>query len=207
LFNIGGRFFWATLSDRIGRKTTYFTFFVLGIVCYASAPALAGMKAVAIFAAAFCIIASMYGGGFSTVPAYLADIFGTKYVGAIHGRLLTAWSTAGIVGPVIVNYLHDTRMAEGVPRDHIYAEIFYVLAALLAVGFLCNALIRPVTPKWHIQESGRQTAGSSTEIFKSYGIGRGGFDAKIVLVWATVVIPLAWGIWKTLENTAKIVQS
>jgi hypothetical protein len=148
----------------------------------------------------------MYGGGFATVPAYLADMFGTRYVGAIHGRLLTAWSTAGIVGPVIVNYLHDARVAEGVPRDHIYAEIFYVLAALLAAGFVCNALIRPVAPKWHIKEGSLKTAGVPTETFKSYGIGRGGFDAKAVLAWATVAIPLAWGIWKTLENAAKIVQ-
>jgi MFS family permease len=90
LFNIGGRFFWATLSDTIGRKATYFVFFALGTLCYGVASMLAGMKAVGVFAAAFCIIASMYGGGFSTVPAYLADIFGTRYVGAIHGRLLTA---------------------------------------------------------------------------------------------------------------------
>jgi MFS family permease len=152
LFNIGGRFFWATLSDSIGRKTTYFIFFALGVVCYAVAPTLAGMKAVVVFAAAFCIIASMYGGGFATVPAYLADIFGTRYVGAIHGRLLTAWSTAGIIGPVIVNYLHDTRVAQGVPRDHVYDQIFYVLATLLVAGFICNALIRPVRAKWHMEE-------------------------------------------------------
>jgi MFS family permease len=120
LFNIGGRFIWATLSDSIGRKTTYFAFFILGVLCYAIAPPLADMKAVAVFAGSFCIIASMYGGGFSTVPAYLADMFGTRFVGAIHGRLLTAWSTAGIVGPVIVNYLHDTRVAQGVPRDNVY---------------------------------------------------------------------------------------
>jgi MFS family permease len=208
LFNIGGRFFWATLSDKIGRKTTYFIFFVLGIICYTSAPTLAGMKAVAVFAATFCIIASMYGGGFSTVPAYLADVFGTRYVGAIHGRLLTAWSTAGIIGPVIVNYLHDTRVAEGIPRDQIYAHIFYVLAALLAAGFVCNALIRPVAPKWHMKEDGLKTVtGSLPESFKSYGIGRGGFDAKAALAWATVGIPLAWGVWKTLENAAKIFQS
>jgi len=154
LFNIGGRFFWATLSDSIGRKATYFIFFALGMVCYGSASTLAGMKAVGVFAAAFCIIASMYGGGFSTVPAYLADIFGTRYVGAIHGRLLTAWSTAGIAGPVIVNYLHDTRVAEGVPRDQVYGVIFYILAGLLAAGFICNALIRPVKAKWHMEESG-----------------------------------------------------
>ena len=156
LFNIGGRFCWATLSDSIGRKTTYFVFFLLGVLCYGIllgvlcygiASTLAGMKAVTIFAAAFCIIASMYGGGFATVPAYLADMFGTRFVGAIHGRLLTAWSTAGIVGPVIVNYLHDTRVAQGVPRDNVYDFIFYVLACLLVAGFICNALIRPVNAK------------------------------------------------------------
>ncbi len=207
LFNIGGRFFWATLSDKIGRKTTYFAFFVLGILCYSAAPTLAGLKAVGIFAAAFCIIASMYGGGFATVPAYLADMFGTRYVGAIHGRLLTAWSTAGIVGPVIVNYLHDTRVAEGIPRDHVYPFIFYVLAGLLAVGFVCNALIRPVSPKWHMKDDSTQTAlADAKAAFKSYGIGRGGLDAKAGLAWAAVGIPLAWGVWKTLENAAKIFQ-
>jgi hypothetical protein len=102
----------------------------------------------------------VYGGGFATVPAYLADIFGTRYVGAIHGRLLTAWSTAGIIGPVIVNYLHDMRLAASVPRDRIYGEIFYVLAALLALGFPCNALIRPVHAKWHMTvDAGKTVAG------------------------------------------------
>src|SRR5512134_1458890 len=115
LFNIGGRFFWASLSDIIGRKATYYTFFLLGIVLYASTPWLAEGGFLALFVLAFCIILSMYGGGFATIPAYLADIFGTHFVGAIHGRLLTAWSTAGIVGPVIVNYMHDLRKAEGVP--------------------------------------------------------------------------------------------
>ena len=207
LFNIGGRFFWATLSDSIGRKTTYFVFFTLGMLCYGLASTLAGMKAVGIFAAAFCIIASMYGGGFSTVPAYLADIFGTRYVGAIHGRLLTAWSTAGIAGPVIVNYLHDTRAAEGVPRDQIYGPIFYVLAGLLAAGFICNALIRPVKKKWHMEEdAGKILAGYAKgfEAASPTGIGRGGLDAKAVFAWAAVGIPLSWGIWKTLENAAKI---
>ncbi|HSI60613.1 MAG TPA: OFA family MFS transporter, partial [Ideonella sp.] len=100
LFNIGGRFFWASLSDKLGRKLTYVVFFVLGAALYASIPASAGAGAKALFVGAFCIILSMYGGGFSTVPAYLADLFGTQMVGAIHGRLLTAWATAGILGPV-----------------------------------------------------------------------------------------------------------
>ena len=88
----------------------------------------------------------MYGGGFATIPAYLADMFGTQFVGAIHGRLLTAWSTAGILGPVIVNYMHDTRQAAGVPPDQIYGPIFYTLAGLLVVGFVANLLVRPVDP-------------------------------------------------------------
>ena len=99
LFNIAGRFFWASLSDRIGRKATYATFFVLGIVLYASAPSLAHAGMIKLFILAFCIILSMYGGGFATIPAYLADMFGTQMVGAIHGRLADrAWSTAGVIG-------------------------------------------------------------------------------------------------------------
>jgi MFS family permease len=151
LFNIAGRFFWASLSDHIGRKPTYFLFFTLGFICYAAAPTLATLGMLALFAAAFCLIASMYGGGFATIPAYLADIFGTQFVGAIHGRLLTAWSTAGIVGPVIVNYMHDARKAEGVAPDQIYHPIFYVLAGLLVAGFIANLLIRPLHKKWFMK--------------------------------------------------------
>lgn len=207
LFNIGGRFFWATLSDSIGRKTTYFVFFVVGALCYEIASIFAGMKAIAVFAVALCIIASMYGGGFSTVPAYLADIFGTRYVGAIHGRLLTAWSTAGIIGPVIVNYLHDTRLAQGVPHDQVYNLIFNVLAVLLIAGFICNALIGPVHARWHMKDEGGTAAGHSKATAKaSYGIDRGRFDAEVFVAWAAVGLPLGWGIWKTIENAAKIFQ-
>ncbi len=120
LFNIGGRFFWASLSDYIGRKNTYYTFFLLGIALYALAPTAAALGSKLLFVACFCIILSMYGGGFSAVPAYLADIFGTQFVGAIHGRLLTAWSTAGIIGPVVVNYIREFQIAAGVPRDSVY---------------------------------------------------------------------------------------
>jgi len=152
LFNIAGRFFWASLSDYIGRKLTYYTFFTLGFICYASAPTLATLGMLAVFAAAMCLIASMYGGGFATIPAYLADAFGTQFVGAIHGRLLTAWSTAGIVGPMIVNYMHDNRVAQGVPPDQIYHPIFYVLAGLLVAGFIANLLIRPTDKKWLMKQ-------------------------------------------------------
>src|SRR5262249_7155012 len=113
LFNIGGRFVWASASDFLGRKLTYYTFFVLGIVMYASAPWSGHLGHIGMFVGAFCIILSMYGGGFATVPAYLADMFGTQMVGAIHGRLLTAWSAAGIFGPVIVNYMREYQLEHG----------------------------------------------------------------------------------------------
>src|SRR6202043_862232 len=140
LFNIGGRFFWASLSDKIGRKNTYYTFFILGIVLYASAPYFAQIGNKAMFVLAFGIILSMYGGGFATVPAYLADMFGTQFVGAIHGRLLTAWSTAGIIGPVVVNYIREAQIAAGVPRDAVYDFTMYILAGMLVLGFICNLI-------------------------------------------------------------------
>ena len=153
LFNIGGRFFWASLSDKIGRKNTYYTFFILGIVLYALAPTFAAMGSKLLFVLGFCIILSMYGGGFATVPAYLADMFGTQFVGAIHGRLLTAWSTAGIIGPVVVNYIREFQLAAGVPRDQLYNTTMYILCAMLIAGLICNYLIKPVDPKWHMSEA------------------------------------------------------
>ena len=150
LFNIAGRFFWASLSDRIGRKQVYFAFFVLGVLCYAALTPLSRAGMIGAVCRSVCVIASMYGGGFATIPAYLADMFGTLFVGAIHGRLLTAWSTAGILGPVLVNYLHDSRLAEGITHAHVYDSIFYVLVAMLLVGLIANASIRPVAAKWHM---------------------------------------------------------
>ena len=151
LFNIGGRFFWASLSDYIGRKNTYYTFFLLGIALYAAAPWFAQIGSKALFVLAFCVILSMYGGGFATVPAYLADIFGTQFVGAIHGRLLTAWSTAGIVGPVVVNYIREFEIAAGVPRDHVYDVTMYILAGMLVLGLICNMMVKPLADKWFMK--------------------------------------------------------
>jgi MFS family permease len=208
LFNIGGRFFWASLSDYIGRKNTYYTFFVLGIICYLLMPWSAGIGSKAIFVAAVCVILSMYGGGFATVPAYLADMFGTQFVGAIHGRLLTAWSTAGIIGPVVVNYIREAQLAAGVPRDHLYDYTLYILAGMLVIGFICNLLIKPVNPKWYMSadEVAKLQAASvkSAASTGSHGIGFGGLDAKAALFWAFVGIPLAWGVWITLVSAAKI---
>jgi MFS family permease len=210
LFNIGGRFFWASLSDKIGRKNTYYTFFILGIALYALAPTFAAMGSKLLFVLGFGIILSMYGGGFSTVPAYLADMFGTQFVGAIHGRLLTAWSTAGIIGPVVVNYIREFQLAAGVPRDHLYNSTMYILCAMLIAGLICNYLIKPVDSKWHMSEAEvaklqavTASAGASGPS-GSYGIGFGGLDAKAAMFWAFVGIPLAWGVWKTLESAVKI---
>ena len=103
-----------------------------------------GAGSLTLFVAAMCIIVSMYGGGFATIPAYLADMFGTQMVGAIHGRLLTAWSTAGILGPVLVNYIREYQLNHGVPNAQAYDMTMYILAGLLGVGLLCNLLVKPV---------------------------------------------------------------
>jgi MFS family permease len=210
LFNIGGRVFWASLSDHIGRKNTYYCFFLLGILLYALAPTFAAMGSKLLFVSAFCIILSMYGGGFATVPAYLADMFGTQFVGAIHGRLLTAWSTAGIIGPVVVNYIREFQLAAGVPRDQLYNTTMYILCSMLIAGLICNYLIKPVDHKWHmsVDEVARlQAASAKSEAsiqHGSFGIGKGGLDGRAALFWAFVGVPLAWGVWKTLESAIKI---
>ena len=208
LFNIAGRFFWASLSDKIGRKATYFCFFGLGIALYASTPTFAHMGSKALFVGAFCIILSMYGGGFAAVPAYLADMFGTQFVGAIHGRLLTAWSTAGIVGPVVVNYIREFNKAAGVPADRLYDVTMYVLTTFLIVGFICNLLIRPVNPKWLMKDDEVAQLQAASALpsgpIGGQGIGLGGMDAKAAFAWLAVGVPIAWGVWETLASALKI---
>lgn len=203
LFNIFGRFVWASSSDKLGRKQTYVIFFVLGAALYMLASYGADWKFLAVLVGSFCIIASMYGGGFSTVPAYLADLFGTQFVGAIHGRLLTAWSTAGIVGPVVVNYMHDVRVERKVPFDQIYGPIFFTLAGMLLVGFVANLLIRPVPEKWAMTDKElfeeKRLAHEAAVASDSPVTGsRGGLSGSALLAWAVVGIPLAWGVWTTV---------
>ncbi len=210
LFNIGGRFVWASLSDKIGRKNTYYVFFILGIVLYALAPTAAGMGSQVLFVSIFCIILSMYGGGFSTIPAYLADIFGTQFVGAIHGRLLTAWATAGILGPVVVNYIREFQIAAGIPREQVYDFTMYILVGFLIVGLIANALVKPVDPKLYMSDEevaaiqARTAAASDEGRIGSFGIGKGGLDLKAALAWTAVGIPILWGVWITLQNTAAL---
>ncbi len=211
LFNIAGRFFWASLSDYIGRKATYFTFFTLGFVLYSSAPWAGHSGQMALFVGFFCIILTMYGGAFATIPAYLADMFGTQMVGAIHGRLLTAWSTAGVLGPVIVNYINDYQIHHGVPKSAAYDTTMYILAALLVGGFVCNFLVRPVNPKWFMSDAelaaerklAHDAAAKSAMGGDAAAVsGSGRHTALIVLFWLFVGVPLAWGIWITITNAA-----
>ena len=209
LFNIFGRIFWASFSDVIGRKSTYFVFFVLGIALYGSAPWAGGAGQVALFAAFFCIAISMYGGGFSTIPAYLADLFGTQHVGAIHGRLLTAWSAAGVLGPVVVNYIRQYQLDRGLPAAQAYNMTMYILAAFLVLGLLCNLLVRPVAEKNFMSDAELAaerakaheiaTAGAGAEVAPGAGnAGSGG--VKVALAWLAVGIPMAWGVWTTLAK-------
>jgi MFS family permease len=231
LCNIGGRFFWATGSDWLGRKTTYAIFFVLGFFLYAAAPWAAHQGGVVLFVLFFCVILSMYGGGFATIPAYLADIFGTHHVGAIHGRLLTAWSTAGVLGPVLVNYIRDYQLDHGVARDAVYNQTMYILAGLLVLGLVCDLAVRPVAERWfmtdaevaaekkvpveQIAEEERdghadfedfveegETAVATRRAGAVAPQANGGSSlAVLVLGWAAVGIPLAWGMWITLQKT------
>jgi MFS family permease len=152
LFNMAGRFFWASTSDVIGRKNTYFVFFVLGILLYSAVPTTGSIHSVTLFVLCFLVIISMYGGGFSTVPAYLKDMFGTRYVGAIHGMLITAWSAAGVFGPVIVNYMRQYQIDRGVPKAQAYNVTMYVMAALLLIGFFCNLFITAVHERHHMRQ-------------------------------------------------------
>jgi MFS family permease len=150
IFNMAGRFLWASASDYLGRKNTYFVFFVLGTVLYATVPTAGKLGSVGLFVLCFVIIISMYGGGFATIPAYLKDMFGTQYVGAIHGLLLTAWSAAGVFGPVLVNYISAYEVAHGVATANAYDVTMYIMAVLLVIGFFCNLFIRPVDERHHM---------------------------------------------------------
>ncbi|MEB3752738.1 OFA family MFS transporter [Acinetobacter sp. MD2(2019)] len=205
LFNIGGRIAWASLSDKIGRKTTYNVFFILGIILYISLPFLAAMGSKFLFVSAICIIISMYGGGFAAVPAYLADLFGTQMVGAIHGRLLTAWATAGVIGPVVVNNMRDYQLSLGIPASQVYNQTMFILAGLLGIGLICNLMIKPIAAKYFMSE--QELAEAQNQMIEQKNQPTGMVlisqpTAKIwvVLAWLAVGIPLLWGIYRTLMS-------
>jgi MFS family permease len=147
IFNMLGRICWASGSDYIGRKNTYTTFFVLGAVLYALVPWTGRTHNLVLFVLFYGVILSMYGGGFATIPAYLKDIFGSLQVGAIHGRLLTAWSAAGIFGPVLVNYIRQYQLDHGVAKADAYSVTMYIMAGLLVIGLCCNLAMRSLNER------------------------------------------------------------
>lgn len=207
LFNSLGRIFWASLSDRLGRKNTYHCFFILGIALYCLMPMLGHLGAVVLFVVAVCVVMSMYGGGFATVPAYLADLFGTQMVGAIHGRLLTAWSVAGVVGPVLIANLREFQLNAGVPRHLVYDVTLYLLALLLLGGLIGNFLIRPVADRHYMSDEQRaqeQTLSheSATDDADAQRAARGAFGLRGVLAWLAVGLPFCAGLGIALQKAA-----
>ncbi len=154
IFNMAGRFFWASISDYIGRKATYFCFFIIGAILYYLMPLTseAHLNSVALFVGIAVILLSMYGGGFATIPAYLKDLFGSYNVSAVHGRLLTAWSAAGIIGPLIVNAILDHYVANRMPKQQAYPLILHIMSGLLVIGFVANAMVRPVKEKYWLKD-------------------------------------------------------
>ncbi|MFF5175680.1 OFA family MFS transporter [Micromonospora sp. NPDC000089] len=159
LFNMAGRFVWSSTSDLIGRKPIYLVYLGVGMVLYALL-ALFGQTATALFVLLACVILSFYGGGFATAPAYLRDLFGTYQVGAIHGRLLTAWSAAGVAGPLIVNAFLDAQGKPGTLTASAYRPALFTMVGVLAVGFVANLLVRPVPERFHEPAAGRDGAGA-----------------------------------------------
>jgi MFS family permease len=214
LFNIAGRILWASFSDVIGRKMTYIVFFVLGFILFASAPTFAHAGNKALFIGSICIILTMYGGGFATVPAYLADMFGTQMVGAIHGRLLTAWSAAGILGPLLINYIRDYQIDSGVPKAQAYDVTMYILSGLLILGLICNLLVTPVADKHFMSE---EELAKERQLAHERDVASGGAKAVpgasgkssllvVVLAWAAVLIPIAWGASISIQKVAVLFQ-
>ncbi len=213
LFNMAGRFSWSSISDRLGRRATYAIFFLLGPALYAAVPLAGKAASVPLFVGAFAAILTMYGGGFATIPAYLADIFGTQYVGAIHGRLLTAWSAAGVAGPVLVNYLRSAQIARGVPKTDAYDFTMHLMAGLLVAGFVANLLVRPVDPRHHMTldelDADRRARASGSARSDPAATANTPSTAKtsplvIALAWAAASLPLAWGVVSTFGRALKL---
>jgi MFS family permease len=151
LANMGGRIVWSSTSDVIGRKPTYMLYLGVGAVAFFFL-ATAGSSAVFVFVLLAALILSFYGGGFATIPAYLKDLFGTFQVGAIHGRLLTAWSAAGVAGPLIVNVITDSQREAGRTGAAAYRPSLLVMVGLLVIGFIANLMVRRVADKHHASD-------------------------------------------------------
>jgi MFS family permease len=201
LFNMGGRFAWSSASDRLGRKPTYMIFFALGAALYALIPTTGHLGNVTLFVACCALILTMYGGGFATIPAYLRDQFGTAQVGAIHGRLLTAWSLAGVAGPLLVNSIRDAQLHRGVRGTDVYTPTMYLIAGLLLVGFVCNLLVRRAALKPAEAAPLPPTAAPAHPAADGSPPPMDRPWVALVICWAWVGVPLAWGVYETAVNS------
>jgi MFS family permease len=192
LFNMAGRFVWSSTSDAIGRKPTYLIFFALGAALYAVTPLTGTAGNLVLFVGCYAVIMSMYGGGFATIPAYLRDQFGTAQVGAIHGRLLTAWSLAGVAGPRLVNQIRQAQIDAGVKKADAYTVTMELMAVLLAVGFVCNLLVRRAAPAPMLPAAAPEVAPAT-----AHPPGETPWPS-LAFRWAWVGLPLGWGMSQTV---------
>ncbi|MGC4768975.1 OFA family MFS transporter [Micromonospora sp. DT44] len=213
LFNMAGRFVWSTTSDLIGRKPIYLVYLGVGMVLYALL-AVAGHAATALFVLIAALIISFYGGGFATMPAYLRDLFGTFQVGAIHGRLLTAWSAAGIAGPLIVNRILDTQGKPGTLTASAYRPALLTMVGVLAIGFVANLLVRAVPDRFHEPDRGSASPVARASVTEPVALGPrssppvpehvGDQTGRLWLSWLLVAVLLGYGIVETVSTAAKL---
>ncbi len=206
LFNMGGRFIWSSTSDIIGRKPIYLVYLGVGMALYVLL-ALAGSTTTALFVLFAVIIISFYGGGFATVPAYLRDLFGVFQVGAIHGRLLTAWAAAGVAGPLIINGFLDAQGEPGSLTADAYRPALFTMVGVLAAGFIANLLIRPVHERFH--ESGDVAtkdplAGAATDHSADSTSRALPSRARVAVSWLLIVVLLGYGIYETATTAVKL---
>ena len=203
LFNMGGRFGWSATSDKIGRKPIYVLYLGLGILLYL-ALATIGQSSVALFVLFAAVIISFYGGGFATVPAYLRDLFGTFQVGAIHGRLLTAWSAAGVAGPLIINGFLDAQGKPGALDASAYRPALLTMVGVLAVGLVANLLIRPVAQRFHENGDVQVLPSRTDAIGGDDGTVAHGGASRVFLSWAVVLLLLGYGVVMTLLTALRL---
>ncbi len=199
IFNMLGRFFWSSLSDKIGRKTTYTIFFLVGSILYFLIPTIGNSGNIVLFILTFGIIITMFGGGFATIPTYIKDIFGAYRVAPIHGRLLFAWALAAVLGPVLINYIREYQIYTlNMPAADAYSVTMYIMAGLLVVGLIANLFIRPVNKK-HFKDIPVENNDDNTNpIQPTDNLPVRTEPIKLILIWSVVTIPLLWGLYQVV---------
>ncbi|MFX0539582.1 OFA family MFS transporter [Ornithinimicrobium sp. Y1847] len=203
LFNMLGRFGWSSLSDVIGRQRIYLLYLGVGLVLYFLLAAF-GQTSTALFVLLAVVIISFYGGGFATIPAYLRDLFGTFQVGAIHGRLLTAWAAAGIAGPLIINGFLDARGTPGQLTASDYRPALFTMVGILVLGLIANLLVRPVSDRFHEPAHAPTTTGDSFTAGEGEGTQAHGGRLRVLLSWGLALGLLGYGVILTLITAVRL---